>query len=103
MSNIIITETGTIELTDREMKLYMDLVRFSAAYGHNEDSARYWWNAIVSEHGTAMVDYLKAISIPARECNRQWGTEGHLDRLHAVDAVLQASIRDIIVWAKPLF
>lgn len=103
MSNIITTETGTIELTDREMKLYMDLVRFSAAYGHNEDSARYWWNAIIAEHGAAMVDYLKAISIPARECNRQWGTEGHRARLHAVDVVLQASIRDIIVWAKPLF
>lgn len=101
MSNIISTANGDIELTDREMTLYKNLVRFSAAYNVNS-GARRVWNVLVSEYGTAVVDYLKDIAAVAGPCNAAWGTEGHRARLEQVDAVIHSAMADLRLWAKPL-
>jgi|SRR5687767_2746640 len=102
MSNIITTVNGDIELTDRETALYKNLVRFSAAYNVNK-GARRVWNALVSEYGIAVVDYLKDIAAVAGPCNAAWGTEGHRARLEQVDAAIYVAMADLCRWAKPLF
>lgn len=93
----------SVEMTDRELALYIDLVRFSTAIGFNHKGAQHHWNKIVTENGAMMVDYLNDISVPARECNTRWGTEGHAERLAASDAAVHAAMQDIMHWSKPLF
>lgn len=103
-TNTITTKNGNIELTDRELRVYEQLLSFSAAVGFNHEGARQRWNAIVTEYGEMMVPYLKAIALPATACNGAlWGTEGHTERMDAVKAEVCQAVQDIMAWGKPLF
>lgn len=77
-------------------------VKPPAVYNINS-GARRVWNALVSEYGIAVVDYLKDIAAVAGPCNAAWGTEGHRARLEQVDAAIYAAMADLCRWAKPLF